>query len=114
MEVQVSNPFKTGRYCVAAEPTDQPTAEPSFKPLQNGAVLRRSGNILGILSWNDVSNPFKTGRYCVESSDNLVLCYPDRVSNPFKTGRYCVVTDVIREGDWVFLFQTPSKRGGTA
>ena len=38
----VSNPFKTGRYCVVDGPGNQQLpGDRCFKPLQNGAVLRR-------------------------------------------------------------------------
>ena len=37
----------------------------SFKPLQNGAVLRRKSVRQKAARKSIVSNPFKTGRYCV-------------------------------------------------
>ena len=84
----VSNPFKTGRYCVADHQPRPDPRPPSFKPLQNGAVLRRPAP--GVLR-----------------ADRLV-------SNPFKTGRYCVVIWTLIEYERPDQFQTPSKRGGTA
>ena len=86
----------------------------SFKPLQNGAVLRSQCPTTEIDASPWVSNPFKTGRYCVVLGINTLRFPSASVSNPFKTGRYCV-------GSWSFSlpvkdipFQTPSKRGGTA
>ena len=67
MAVGVSNPFKTGRYCVERHPAEQQQAH-------------------GL-----VSNPFKTGRYCVEFEFQQGTAPALQVSNPFKTGRYCVV-----------------------
>ncbi len=64
-------------------------AEFSFKPLQNGAVLRRGDNQFHFVDQLEVSNPFKTGRYCVGAEHD-----PDRNQHA--------------------RFQTPSKRGGTA
>ena len=68
--------------------TSQNTSS-SFKPLQNGAVLRSS-------------SPPGSSRW------------PSRVSNPFKTGRYCVGGDGTKVLYRRLGFQTPSKRGGTA
>ena len=62
----VSNPFKTGRYCVdTGDAGDRMDFTPCFKPLQNGAVLRSKNAFIFEAPCADVSNPFKTGRYCV-------------------------------------------------
>ena len=61
-----------------------------------------------------VSNPFKTGRYCVDMPTSDTVNLAPTVSNPFKTGRYCVGNPYSPERTKTTMFQTPSKRGGTA
>ena len=121
----VSNPFRTGRYCaetidghpgssadlfqtpserggivLSGCPTASPTASPSFKPLQNGAVLCCSNQ-------RSVRRP---DGLCFKPLQNgAVLCCRVpirqqqrccRVSNPFRTGRYCAV--LLRQSQPVF------------
>ena len=133
----VSNPFRTGRYCAVNEPWVQYLHPLSrFKPLQNGAVLcwpeRTSRSICfrlfqtpsergGIVlrprparrpRARPVSNPFRTGRYCAGMTCTLDRCICRRVSNPFRTGRYCAGWEIVKDGQVINSFQTPSERGG--
>ncbi len=61
----------------------------SFKPLQNGAVLR---SLLALLP-GECGHCFKPLQNGAVLRSNLTTVLPDlnyNVSNPFKTGRYCV------------------------
>ena len=91
----VSNPFKTGRYCVGKGAANVRPCSVRFKPLQNGAVLRRLKELRLGRQGTSVSNPFKTGRYCVVPVGTHGMVWYNDVSNPFKTGRYCVVASLL-------------------
>ena len=83
----VSNPFRTGRYCAVRPNVGKERKNARFKPLQNGAVL------------------CCYAKPTVDFSDMYV-------SNPFRTGRYCAVGDAVVDCERTLVFQTPSERGG--
>ena len=136
--LRVSNPFKTGRYCVESVAITIQRQAGSFKPLQNGAVLRRprrwnsqtlqerfkplqNGAVLRRDSKGASHERFENGFKPLQNGAVLrsfvrhgLYCRVRGVSNPFKTGRYCVVTTGAPGSTVNHVFQTPSKRGGTA
>ena len=110
---KVSNPFKTGRYCVGSPRPRQGFPLCVSNPFKTGRYCVAMGHPCGG-SIPSVSNPFKTGRYCVAFTISFVMIGWLRVSNPFKTGRYCVEEQTLVGRGSGPEFQTPSKRGGTA